>query len=87
MGSYPITLGGNPTRDYEPYSNYQEDMNIIKQECRNINDILEQDPTARDFRALMKIYIPRTTGVSDEDKPYLDWMEDLIHDLLTARPI
>jgi hypothetical protein len=73
--------------DDEPDPNYQEGMEIIKQECKNIIDILEQDLVTRNFRALMKIYIPQTTGVADEDKPYLDWMEALIHDLLTARPM
>ncbi len=62
-------------------------MEIIKQECQNIIDILEQDPVTWDFKELMKIYIPRTTGVADEDKPYLYWMEALIHDFLTARPM
>ena len=33
----------------------------------------------------MNIYLPRTTGVANEDKPYLDWMDALIHDLLTER--
>ncbi len=67
--------------------NYQEGIEINKQECKNIVDILEKDPATRDFRALMKIYIPRTTGVGGEDKPYLDSMEALIHDLLTASPM
>jgi hypothetical protein len=53
-------------------------MEVIKQECKSIIDILEQDPAAGDFRALIKIYILRSTGVADEDKPYLDWMEALI---------
>ena len=72
-------------RDDDPDPHYEEGMEIIKQECKNMFDILEQDPATWDFKDLMKIYIPRTTGVADEDKPYLDWMEALIHDLLTAR--
>ena len=74
-------------RDDEPDPNYQDGMEIIKQECKNIVDILEQDSETSNFRSLIQIYIPRTTGVADEDKPYLDWMEALIHDLLTARPM
>jgi hypothetical protein len=35
----------------------------------------------------MEIYIPRSFGIVDEDKPYLDWMETLIRDLLTAKPM
>ncbi len=47
--------------------------------------ILEKDPVTRDFRAVIKIYIPRTPAVADADKPSLRWKEALIHDLLTAR--
>jgi hypothetical protein len=74
-------------RDDESDPYYQDGMEIIKQECKNIVDILEQDSETWNFRSLMRIYIPRTTGVADEDKPYLDWMQTLIHDLLTARPV
>ena len=35
----------------------------------------------------MTIYIPCTVGVADEDKPYVEWMEALIHAFLTARPM
>ena len=35
----------------------------------------------------MEIYIPRSLGIVDEDIPYLDWMETLIRDLLTAKPM
>ena len=28
-----------------------------------------------------------STGVAEEDKPYLDWMDALIRDLLAARPM
>ena len=62
-------------------------MEVIKQECKSIVDILEQDSAEGNFKALIKVYIPRSTGVANEDKPYLDWMEALIHDLLTGRPM
>ena len=45
--------------DDEPDPNYQEGMEIIKQECKNIIDILGQE----------------------------EWMETLIHHLLTERPM
>ena len=52
-------------RNDEPDPNYAEGMEIIKKECKNIIDILEQT-TQRDIRQLMNIYLPRTPGVTDE---------------------
>ena len=58
-------------------------------ECQSIIDILNQDAMTWDIKQLITIYIPRTVGVAAEDKPYLDWMEDLIHDFKSPpwRPI
>jgi hypothetical protein len=36
---------------------------------------------------LLTIYIPRAVGVAEEELPYLDWMQALIGDLLTERPM
>jgi hypothetical protein len=66
-----------------PDPNYPMGLEIRKLEYRKIIEILGKG----DFKQLMKIYIPRTVGVADKDKPYLDWMDPLIHDLLTARPM
>jgi hypothetical protein len=73
-------------RKDEPDPHYAEGMEIIKKECKNIIDILETTPQW-DIKQLMNIYLPRTTGVADEDKPYLDWMDALIHDILAGRPM
>jgi hypothetical protein len=45
-------------RDDEPDPNYREGMEIIKQECKSIVDILEQDSVPGNFKSLIKIYIP-----------------------------
>jgi hypothetical protein len=74
-------------RDDEPDPLYREGMEVIKQECKSIVDILEQDSVERNFKSLIKVYIPRSTGVANEDRTYLDWMEVLIRDLLTGRPM
>jgi hypothetical protein len=58
-----------PRKD-EPDPAYTEGMEIIKEECKKIIDILEQT-TPWDIKQLMNIYLPRATGVADEDKPYL----------------
>ena len=39
-------------------------------ECQSIIDILNQDAMTWDIKQLITIYIPRTVGVADEDKPY-----------------
>ena len=57
-------------RDDEPDPYYREGMEVIKQECKSIVDILEQDSAEGNFKALIKVYILRSTGVANEDKPY-----------------
>ncbi len=47
------------TRDDDPDPYYREGMEIIKQECKSIVDILEQDSAAENVKALIRIYIPR----------------------------
>ena len=38
------------------------------------------------IKELSVIYILRTVGVAEDSKPYLDWVEALIEELLLARP-
>jgi hypothetical protein len=58
-------------------------LEIRKLECRKIIEILGKG----DIKQLMKNFISPKVGVADEDKPYLDWMDPLIHNLLSARPM
>ncbi len=69
-------------RDDDPDPFYQEGMEVMKQECKSIVDILEQDSAKGNFKALIKVYIPRSNELADEDRTYLDWMETLIRDNL-----
>ena len=75
------------TSEIELEPDQEEYIQVIKKECKNIIAILEQDTSALDLKQLMEIYIPRSLGIVDEDIPYLDWMETLIRDLLTAKPM
>jgi hypothetical protein len=73
-------------RTDEPDPHYAKGMEIIKEECKKIIDILGQG-MQWNIMQLMDIYLPMSTGVAEEDKPYLDWMDALIRDLLAARPM